>query len=106
MGKKKGNQSVPDLFKIEVKDEIGKNPHLKLELRSKCYISMQIKRKKNTKFDYFYHFVAESNVLLARDRFRGALRELLHPSDEGSSGESGDDMPANDYRNIPKKMLV
>lgn len=44
---------------------------------------------------------------MARDRFRGALRELLHPSDEGSSGESGDDMPpANDFRNMSKKMLV
>ncbi|XP_001604648.1 protein lin-37 homolog [Nasonia vitripennis] len=46
----------------------------------------------------------DSNVLMARDRFRGALRELLHHSDEGSSGDSGDDTPLSDYKNPPKKV--
>lgn len=41
---------------------------------------------------------------MARDRFRGALREILHPSDEGSSAESGDDTPLNEYRITPKRM--
>ncbi|XP_011506466.1 PREDICTED: protein lin-37 homolog [Ceratosolen solmsi marchali] len=69
MGKKRGiPPSIPDLIKIEVKDEIDRN------------------------------------VLMARDRFRGALRELLHHSDEGSSADSGDESGSNEYRVTPKKI--
>jgi len=46
--------------------------------------------------------IADSNVLMARNRFKGALRELLHHSDEGSS-DSGDDSPLSDYKISQKK---
>jgi hypothetical protein len=43
---------------------------------------------------------------MARDRFRGALRELLHQSDEGSSADSDDETASNEYRITPKKMYT
>ncbi|XP_014209622.1 protein lin-37 homolog isoform X2 [Copidosoma floridanum] len=46
--------------------------------------------------------IADSNVLLARNRFQGALRELLHQSDEDSS-DSEDDSPLVDYKTNQRK---
>ena len=53
------------------------------------------------KIDYVY--IGDSDVLVARDRLKGALRELLHHSDTGSSAES-DDSPISDYKHPMKKM--
>ncbi|XP_012057601.1 PREDICTED: protein lin-37 homolog [Atta cephalotes] len=47
--------------------------------------------------------IGDSDVLVARDRLKGALRELLHHSDTGSSAES-DDSPISDYKHPMKKM--
>ncbi|XP_071571767.1 protein lin-37 homolog [Temnothorax nylanderi] len=47
--------------------------------------------------------IGDSDVLVARDRLKGALRELLQHSDTGSSGES-DDSPVSDYKHPIKKM--
>ncbi|KAJ8679740.1 hypothetical protein QAD02_015527 [Eretmocerus hayati] len=46
--------------------------------------------------------LADSTILMARDRFRGALREILHHSDGDSSAESSDDNPPPSNK-MPKK---
>ncbi|KYM95176.1 PREDICTED: protein lin-37 homolog isoform X2 [Cyphomyrmex costatus] len=47
--------------------------------------------------------IGDNDVLVARDRLKGALRELLHHNDSGSSAES-DDSPISDYKHPTKKM--
>jgi len=51
----------------------------------------------------YYTYIGDSDVLVARDRLKGALRELLQHSDTGSSAES-DDSPISDYKHSMKKM--
>lgn len=48
--------------------------------------------------------VGDSDVLVARDRLKGALRELLQHSDTGSSAESSEESSAQDYKHQTKKM--
>lgn len=42
-------------------------------------------------------------MLVARDRLKGALRELLQHSDTGSSADSSEESPTNDYKQQMKK---
>lgn len=42
---------------------------------------------------------------MARDRFKGALRELLRHSDGGTS-DSEEDIPMHEYKPMPKKLSV
>ncbi|XP_023316070.1 protein lin-37 homolog isoform X2 [Trichogramma pretiosum] len=47
----------------------------------------------------------DSTIGMARDRFKGALRELLHHSDEhNSSADSSDDTPMPEFKATPKKI--
>uniref|UniRef100_A0ABD2XQM0 Protein lin-37 homolog n=1 Tax=Trichogramma kaykai TaxID=54128 RepID=A0ABD2XQM0_9HYME len=47
----------------------------------------------------------DSTIGMARDRFKGALRELLHHSDEhNSSADSSDDTPMPEFKTTPKKI--
>lgn len=48
-------------------------------------------------------YIGDSDVLVARDRLKGALRELLQHSDSGSSADS-DESPTSDYKHSVKKM--
>lgn len=48
--------------------------------------------------------IGDSDVLVARDRLKGALRELLQHSDTGSSAESSEENSAQDYKHQMKKM--
>lgn len=48
----------------------------------------------------------DNEVLVARDRLKGALRELLRNSDEGSSAESADEVPPPEMKPTPVKKLV
>lgn len=51
MGKKKGNQSVPGLIKIEVKDEIGAYIHEKFEfVKDEFFSHHEFKVKNSNKF--------------------------------------------------------
>lgn len=49
-------------------------------------------------------YTGDSDVLVARDRLKGALRELLQHSDTGSSADSGEECSTQDYRHSMKKM--
>lgn len=49
-------------------------------------------------------YIGDSDVLVARDRLKGALRELLQHSDTGSSGDSGEESSAQDYKHSMRKM--
>ncbi|KAK0073884.1 hypothetical protein PV325_009065 [Microctonus aethiopoides] len=53
--------------------------------------------------------IPDNEVHVARDRLKGALRELLHHSDEGSSMDSSEDTPApemkHQLRKTPKPSL-
>ena len=51
-----------------------------------------------------YIVLGDSDVLVARDRLKGALRELLQHSDTGSSADSSEESSAQDYRHSMKKM--
>lgn len=60
------------------------------------------------KFEYNIHYIScvylgDSDVLVARDRLKGALRELLQHSDTGSSVDSGEENSVQD-KNLIKKM--
>ncbi|XP_034951709.1 protein lin-37 homolog [Chelonus insularis] len=46
--------------------------------------------------------IMDNEVSVARDRLKGALRELLRQSDEGSSADSGEDS-SHDSKQQPKK---
>ena len=48
--------------------------------------------------------LGDSDVLVARDRLKGALRELLQHSDTGSSAESSEESSAQDYKHQTKKL--
>lgn len=48
--------------------------------------------------------LADSDVLVARDRLKGALRELLQHSDTGSSADSSEESTVHDYKHQMKKM--
>ncbi|XP_011306251.1 protein lin-37 homolog [Fopius arisanus] len=48
--------------------------------------------------------IPDSEVHVARDRLKGALKELLRHSDSGSSGESSDESPPPDYKHLAKRM--
>ncbi|EZA49188.1 Lin-37-like protein [Ooceraea biroi] len=49
--------------------------------------------------------IGDSDVLVARDRLKGALRELLQHSDTGSSADSGEENSIHDnYKHPMKKM--
>ncbi|XP_076549375.1 myb-interacting protein 40 isoform X2 [Osmia lignaria lignaria] len=48
--------------------------------------------------------LGDSDVLVARDRLKGALRELLQHSDSGSSADSSEESSAQDYKHPMKKM--
>ncbi|XP_033329857.1 myb-interacting protein 40 isoform X1 [Megalopta genalis] len=48
--------------------------------------------------------LGDNDVLVARDRLKGALRELLQHSDTGSSGDSSEESSAQDYKHQMKKM--
>ncbi|XP_035735511.1 protein lin-37 homolog isoform X2 [Vespa mandarinia] len=48
--------------------------------------------------------IGDSDVLVARDRLKGALRELLQHSDTGSSADSSEESSAHDYRHHMRKM--
>ncbi|XP_043512384.1 protein lin-37 homolog isoform X1 [Frieseomelitta varia] len=48
--------------------------------------------------------LGDSDVLVARDRLKGALRELLQHSDTGSSADSSEESSAQDYRHSMKKI--
>ncbi|XP_014478182.1 PREDICTED: protein lin-37 homolog [Dinoponera quadriceps] len=47
--------------------------------------------------------IGDSDVLVARDRLKGALRELLQHSDTGSSADSSEESPSHDYKQQMKK---
>ncbi|XP_057320607.1 protein lin-37 homolog [Microplitis mediator] len=47
--------------------------------------------------------INDNEVLVARDRLKGALRELLRNSDEGSSAESADELPPPEMKPTPVK---
>ncbi|KAL2740997.1 protein lin-37 [Vespula squamosa] len=47
--------------------------------------------------------IGDSDVLIARDRLKGALRELLHHSDTGSSEDSSEENSTHDYRQHMRK---
>nr|XP_012225207.1 PREDICTED: protein lin-37 homolog [Linepithema humile] len=49
-----------------------------------------------------YVYLGDSDVLVARDRLKGALRELLQHSDTGSSADSGEENSQD--KNLIKKM--
>lgn len=51
-----------------------------------------------------YVYIGDSDVLVARDRLKGALRELLQHSDTGSSTDSGEENSAQDYKHSMRKM--
>lgn len=51
-----------------------------------------------------YSITGDSDVLVARDRLKGALRELLQHSDTGSSAESSEESSAHDYKHQMKKL--
>ncbi|CAB0032207.1 unnamed protein product [Trichogramma brassicae] len=60
---------------------------------------------KNDNYCFFVIPVGDSTIGMARDRFKGALRELLHHSDEhNSSADSSDDTPMPEFKTTPKKM--
>ncbi|EFN81197.1 Protein lin-37-like protein [Harpegnathos saltator] len=46
--------------------------------------------------------IGDSDVLVARDRLKGALRELLQHSDTGSSADSSEESSAHDYKQMKK----
>lgn len=48
--------------------------------------------------------IGDSDVLVARDRLKGALRELLQHSDTGSSADSSEECSTQDYKHPMKKM--
>ncbi|XP_070169811.1 protein lin-37 homolog isoform X2 [Polyergus mexicanus] len=48
--------------------------------------------------------IGDSDVLVARDRLKGALRELLQHSDTGSSADSGEESSPQDYKHSMRKM--
>lgn len=48
--------------------------------------------------------IGDSDVLIARDRLKGALRELLQHSDTGSSADSSEETSAHDFRHHIRKM--
>lgn len=48
--------------------------------------------------------IGDSDVLIARDRLKGALRELLQHSDTGSSADSSEETSTHDYRHHIRKM--
>jgi len=50
--------------------------------------------------------IGDNEVLVARDRLKGALRELLHHSDEGSSAEDSEEREAQEYKLQMKKMAA
>lgn len=56
------------------------------------------------KYSLDYVYIGDSDILVARDRLKGALRELLQHSDTGSSGDSGEESSAQDYKHSIKKM--
>lgn len=51
-----------------------------------------------------YFALGDNDVLVARDRLKGALRELLQHSDTGSSADSSEESSAQDYKHSMKKM--
>ncbi|XP_003698705.1 protein lin-37 homolog [Apis florea] len=48
--------------------------------------------------------LGDSDVLVARDRLKGALRELLQHSDTGSSADSSEESSTQDYKHQIKKI--
>ncbi|XP_043669507.1 protein lin-37 homolog [Vespula pensylvanica] len=48
--------------------------------------------------------IGDSDVLIARDRLKGALRELLQHSDSGSSADSSEESSTQDYRHHMRKI--
>ncbi|XP_017752317.1 PREDICTED: protein lin-37 homolog [Eufriesea mexicana] len=48
--------------------------------------------------------LGDSDVLVARDRLKGALRELLQHSDTGSSADSSEESSTQDYKHQMKKI--
>lgn len=56
------------------------------------------------KYSLAYVYIGDSDILVARDRLKGALRELLQHSDTGSSADSGEESSAQDYKHSMKKM--
>lgn len=50
--------------------------------------------------------IGDSDVLVARDRLKGALRELLQHSDTGSSADSGEESSAQDYKQSTMRKMT
>lgn len=48
-------------------------------------------------------YTGDNDVLVARDRLKGALRELLQHSDTGSSAESSEES-THDYKHQTKRL--
>ncbi|XP_015586309.1 protein lin-37 homolog isoform X2 [Cephus cinctus] len=48
--------------------------------------------------------IGDNDVLVARDRLKGALRELLQHSDTGSSADSSEESSSHDYKHHLKKI--
>lgn len=75
--------------------------------------SVRHRRRRNKKVTknsfaskYPNFFLGDNEVLVARDRLKGALRELLQHSDEGSSAEDSEEREAQEYKLQMKKMWV
>ncbi|XP_015111423.1 protein lin-37 homolog [Diachasma alloeum] len=48
--------------------------------------------------------IPDNEVHVARDRLKGALKELLHHSDTASSAESSDESPPPEYKQLAKRV--
>lgn len=96
MGKKRSLQpSTPNKVKVEVKDEIRKSQSISKISRhvyKQCISSLLLTLS------------ADSEVDVARDRLKGALKELLHQSDTASSADSSDDGPPPEYKQLTKNV--
>ncbi|XP_048512234.1 protein lin-37 homolog isoform X2 [Athalia rosae] len=51
------------------------------------------------------HEIGDNDVLVARDRLKGALRELLHHSDSGSSADSSEENTTQEESMTPAKTM-
>lgn len=50
--------------------------------------------------------LGDNDVLVARDRLKGALREILHHSDDASSADDSEESAIQEYKLQVKKMLL